>query len=179
MCIHIWKKLKVQVLLSMFFNALDTCLGLKWHKLQHQWGVAWKRSACGTAEALLSLQLVCIVGSTIFLLEISHMGFRSGMLAGQSSTVISWSANNLEVVLILWAGAKVLTLDALTPASVHSLWNSLLLVHLFQPNFILPVNFAFNMLWYSTLWTAPPFSNDPLWLNVFVEGVNDRLLDHF
>ncbi len=30
------------------------------------------------------------------------------MLAGQSSTVISWSANHLEVVLALWAGAKVL-----------------------------------------------------------------------
>ncbi len=36
------------------------------------------------------------------------MGFRSGMLAGQSSTVISWSANHLEVVLAVWAGAKVL-----------------------------------------------------------------------
>jgi len=47
----------------------------------------------------------------IFLLKISHrfqMGFRSGMLAAQSSTVISWSANHLEVVLALWAGAKVL-----------------------------------------------------------------------
>ncbi len=47
----------------------------------------------------------------IFLLKISHrfhMGFRSGMLAGQSSTVISWSANHLEVILALWAGAKVL-----------------------------------------------------------------------
>ncbi len=47
----------------------------------------------------------------IFLLKISHrfsMGFRSGTLAGQSSTVISWSANQLEVVLALWAGAKVL-----------------------------------------------------------------------
>ncbi len=60
-------------------------------------------------------------------------------------------------------------LDALTPASVHSLWSShkclnqlcltvfsslrssLLLVHLFLPKFFLPVNFAFNMLWYSTL----------------------------
>ncbi len=57
----------------------------------------------------------------------------------------------------------------LTPASVHSLWSSpkclnqlcltvfsslrssLLLVHLFLPKFFLPVNFAFNMLWYSTL----------------------------
>ncbi len=47
----------------------------------------------------------------IFLLKISHrfhMGFRSGMLAGQSSTVISWSAKHLEVVLAVWAGAKVL-----------------------------------------------------------------------
>ncbi len=36
------------------------------------------------------------------------MGFRSGMLSGQSSTVISWSAKHLEVLLALWAGAKVL-----------------------------------------------------------------------
>jgi len=48
----------------------------------------------------------------------------------------------------------------------------------FLPNFFLPVNFAFSMLWYSTLWTATAFSNDPLWLTLFVEGVNDRLLDH-
>ncbi len=43
--------------------------------------------------------------------------------------------------------------------------------------FFLPVNFAFNMLWYSTPWTATPFSNDPLWLTLFVKGVNDCLLD--
>ncbi len=42
-----------------------------------------------------------------------------------------------------------------------------------SPTQFLPVNFAFNMLWYST-----PFSNDPLWLTLFVEGVNDHLLDH-
>ncbi len=36
------------------------------------------------------------------------MVFRSGMLAGQSSTVISWSAKHLEVVLAVWVGAKVL-----------------------------------------------------------------------
>ncbi len=59
-----------------------------------------------------------------------------------------------------------------------SLRSSLLLVHIFRPNFFLPVNFAFNMLWYSTPWTDTPFSNDPLWLTLFVEGVNDRLLDH-
>ncbi len=47
----------------------------------------------------------------IFLLKISHrihMGLRSGMLSGQSSTVRSWSANHLEVILAVWAGAKVL-----------------------------------------------------------------------
>ncbi len=89
-----------------------------------------------------------------------------------------------------------MTLDALTPASVHSLWSSpkclnrlcltvfsslqssLLLVHIFLTNFFLPFNFAFNILWYSTPWTATSFSNDPLWLTLFEEGVNDRLLDH-
>ncbi len=54
----------------------------------------------------------------------------------------------------------------------------LLIVHIFLPNFFFPVNFVFNMLWYSTLWRATAFSNDPLWLILFVEGVNDRLLDH-
>ncbi len=51
-----------------------------------------------------------------------------------------------------------------------SLWSSLLLVHIFLPNFFLPVNFAFNMLWYSTHWTATHFSNDPLWLTLFCGG---------
>ncbi len=258
------------------------------------------------------------------------MGFRSGMLAGQSSTVIAWSANHLEVVLSLWAGTKVLlekkirisiklvsrwkhkvlqnllvdgcidfgldktqwtntsrrhgtpnhpwlrklrtglqaawilclsslhpdsrpwfpnemqnlllsekrTLDhwatvqlffLLSPGkmlltlflfqkwlgspfpedvwawwllmhwlqlqstpceALPSVWigfawhysqacgHSCLLVHLFLPNFFLPVNFSFNMLWYSTLWTATAFSNDLLWLTLFVEGVKDCLLDH-
>ncbi len=46
------------------------------------------------------------------------------------------------------------------------------------PTQFLPVNFVFNMLWYSTHWTATPYSYDPLWLTLFVEGVNDHLLDH-
>ncbi len=68
-----------------------------------------------------------------------------------------------------WRRLSMVTLDALTPASVHSLWSSpkclnqlcltvfsslqssLLLVHLFLPKFFLPVNFACNTLWYSTL----------------------------
>ncbi len=97
------------------------------------------------------------------------------------------------VALFLKMSERV-TLEALTSASVHSLWSSpkclnrfcftvfssfrssLLLLHIFLPNFFLPVNFAFNMIWYSTLWT--PFSNDPLWLTLSVEGVNVHLLDH-
>ncbi len=59
-----------------------------------------------------------------------------------------------------------------------SLRSSLLLVHIFLPDFFLPVNFVLNMLLYSTPRTATPFSNDLLWLTLFVEGVNDRLLDH-
>ncbi len=51
-------------------------------------------------------------------------------------------------------------------------------VHILLPNFFLPINFAFKMLWYSTPWTATSFSTDPLWLSLFVEGVSDCLLDH-
>ncbi len=73
--------------------------------------------------------------------------------------------------------SEPVTLDALTPASVHSLWSSpnrlcltvfssllssLLLEHIFLSNFFLPVFFSFNILWYSTPWTATPFNNDPL-----------------
>ncbi len=76
-----------------------------------------------------------------------------------------------------------MTLDALTPSSpkclnqlcltvFSSLRSSRLLVHIFLPNFFLPVNFAFNMLWYSTPWTATPFSNDPLWLTLFLPSYN-------
>ncbi len=46
------------------------------------------------------------------------------------------------------------------------------------PTQFIPVKLAFNILWYSTPWTATPFSNDPLRLTLFVEGVNDHLLDH-
>ncbi len=59
-----------------------------------------------------------------------------------------------------------------------SLRSSLLLVHLFLSKFFVPVNFACNMLWYSTPWTATPFCSDSLWLTLLVEGVSDRLLGH-
>ncbi len=47
-----------------------------------------------------------------------------------------------------------------------------------QRVFFLPVNFAFNVLWYSTPWTATPFSNDLLRIMLFAESVNDCLLYH-
>ncbi len=82
-------------------------------------------------------------------------------------------------------------LDALTPASVHSLWSSpkflnrfcliilislqfsRLVVHLFPST-----QLSVNMLGYSTLWTASFFSNACLWLTLLVKGVNDWLLDN-
>ncbi len=77
-----------------------------------------------------------------------------------------------------WCTDSPKCLNRLCLTVFSSLWPSLLLVHIFLHDFFLPVNFAFNMLWHSTHWTAPPFSNDPLWLTLFVEGVNDHLLDH-
>ncbi len=84
-------------------------------------------------------------------------------------------ALTIASVYSLWSSPKCLNPLCLTVFS--SLWSSLLLVHIFLPNFFRPVNFAFNMLWYSTPWIATPFSNDPLLLTLFVEGP-DRLLDH-
>ncbi len=77
---------------------------------------------------------------------------------------------------LLWSSPNCLNQLCFTVFS--SLHSSLLLVHLFLPHLFLPVNFAFNMLWYSNLWRATPFSNDPLWLTLFVKGVNDCLLDY-
>ncbi len=79
-----------------------------WHGSDQPVALLSNAAACGTAfssSVLLDPLLL------IFLLKISHrfhMGFRSGMLSGQSSTVISWSANPLKVLLAVWAGAKVL-----------------------------------------------------------------------
>ncbi len=55
------------------------------------------------SSALLSLLFL------IFLLTIPHrfsLGFRLGEFAGQSSTPIAWSLNQLLVPLAVWAGAK-------------------------------------------------------------------------
>ncbi len=79
-----------------------------WHRSDQSVTLLSNAAACGTAFSSSGLLDPLFL---IFLLKISHrfqMGFRSGMLSGQSSTVISWSANHLEVVLAVWAGAKVL-----------------------------------------------------------------------
>ncbi len=71
--------------------------------------------------------------------------------------VWAWWLLTPDSVHSLWSSSKCLNRLCLTVFS--SLCSSLLLVHIFIPNFFLPVNFAFNMLWYSTPWTATPFSN--------------------
>ncbi len=84
-------------------------------------------------------------------------------------------------LLMHWLQLQFTPCEALPSVWIGFAWpysQSLLLVHIFLPNFFFPVNFAFYILWYSTPWTATPFSTDPLWLTLFVEGVNDRLLDH-
>ncbi len=104
--------------------------------------------------------------------------FRSGLVAlllKMSERGDSWCTDSSFSSLLVELSQ---VFDRLYLTVFSSLLSSLLLVHIFLPNLFLPVNFTFNMLWYSTPWTAPPFSNDPLWLTLFVEGVNDRLLDH-
>ncbi len=79
-----------------------------WHGCDQPVALFSNVAACGIA---FSSSVLLDPLFLILLLKISHifhMGFRSGMFSGQSSTVISWSANHLEVLLALWAGAKVL-----------------------------------------------------------------------
>ncbi len=57
------------------------------------------------------LQLICIFLVSCFSFSswqypTDSLGFRSGEFAGQSSTVTSWSFNQLLVLLAVWAGAK-------------------------------------------------------------------------
>ncbi len=102
--------------------------------------------------------------------------FRSGLVAlflKMSERGDSWCWLQLQ-----FTPCEALSSNRLCLTVFSSLRSSLLLVHLFLFNFFLPVNFTSNMLWYSTPWAATSFSNDPLWLTLFVEGVNDRLVDH-
>ncbi len=85
-------------------------------------------------------------------------------------------------LLIHWLQLQFTPCESLPSVWIGFAWQnseaSLLLVLIFLPNFFLPVNFALNMLWYSTPWTATPFSIDPLCLTLFVEGANDNFLNH-
>ncbi len=104
--------------------------------------------------------------------------FRSGLVAlflKMSERSDSWCTDS-SISSLLVKLSQFFNWLCLTVFS--SLQSSLLLVHIFLSNFFLPVNFTFNFLWYSTPWRATPFSNDPLWLTLFVEGINDHLLDH-
>ncbi len=82
-------------------------------------------------------------------------------------------------------------LDALTPASVHSLWSSPKFLNRFRLTILIRLRFSrlvvhlfpstqlsVNMLGYSTLWTASFFGNECLCLTLLVKGVNDCLLDN-
>ncbi len=63
---------KVQVLKSMFIYALNA-LGVPLTQTPASVRWAWKRSSCGTAEALLSLQLVWIVRDTVSHLSLENI----------------------------------------------------------------------------------------------------------
>ncbi len=82
--------------------------GIETINLWHCWGVIEAQVALIVAfsSSLLFVQMLLIILLTISLKF--YMGFRVDELAGQSSTLISWSAKHLEVVLALWAGAKIL-----------------------------------------------------------------------
>ncbi len=91
-----------------------------------------------------------------------RFSFRSGLVAlflKMSERGDSWCTDSSFSPLLVKL-SQVLNWLCLTVFS--SLRSSLLLVHIFLNNFFLPVNFAFNMLWYSTPWTATPISNDSL-----------------
>ncbi len=88
--------------------------------------------------------------------------FRSGLVAHflkMSERGDSWCTDSSFSSLLVKIPQAF---ESLCLTVFSSLRSSLLLVHLFLPKFFLPVNFAFNMLWYCTPWTATPFSNDPL-----------------
>ncbi len=102
--------------------------------------------------------------------------FRSGLVpfSWRCQSVDSWCTHSSFSPLLV-SSPKCLNRLCLTVFS--SLRSSLLLVHISLPNFFLPVNFALNMLWYSTPWTAT-LSVMTLCDLPSLWGVNDRLLDH-
>ena len=98
----------------MLTYALSTWSRILLNKFLHQWGVAWRWSARGSAEMLWKPRLALIAAfsssvwlglvSLICLLTIQNrnsVGFRSGLLAGP---VMPWSVHPLLLVLALWEG---------------------------------------------------------------------------
>ncbi len=80
--------------------------GMEVISLWHCWG--GMEAQVSLTVAFSSSAFLGLV-SLIFLLTIPHrfsMGFRSGEFAGQSSTVTTWSLNQLLVPLAVWADAK-------------------------------------------------------------------------
>ncbi len=100
--------------------------------------------------------------------------FRSGLVALFPEDVWAWW------LLMHWLQLRFTACEALPSVWIGFAWQYSQAcghpcVHIFLSQFLPSVNLAFNMLWYSTPWTATPFSNDPLWLTLFVEGVNYHL----
>ncbi len=93
--------------LNAFF--MNYCIYAAWHGGDQPVALLrWMEAHVALIAPFGSSALLCLV-SLIFLLTIPHrfsMGFRSGEFAGQSSTVIPWSLNQLSVPLAVWAGAK-------------------------------------------------------------------------
>ncbi len=103
------KSMFISIIFGWASFCMNYCINAAWHGGNQP--VALLR--CNEAQVALiaafrSSALLGLV-SLIFLLTIPHrfsMGFRSGKFAGQSSTVTSWSLNQLLVPLAVWAGAK-------------------------------------------------------------------------
>ncbi len=88
-------------------------------------------------------------------------------------------------LLMHWLQLQSTPCEALTSVWISFAWqysqacgHPLLLVHLFYPNS--SFQSTLHLICFDTALCKQPnhFSNDPLWLTLFVEGVNVHLLDH-
>ena len=113
------------------FYALSTWAPFAWITASMQHGMdaisLWHCSGVMEAQVAMiaAFRSSALLGqvSLIFLLTIPHRfstGFRSGKFAGQSSTVIPWSLNQLLVPLAVWAGAKWKIKSACQPKEAWS-----------------------------------------------------------
>ncbi len=95
--------------------------------------------------------------------------FRSGLGSPFPEDVWVWC------LLMHWLQLQFTPCEALPSVWIGFVWqysqacgHPCCLCTFSDPISFLPVNFAFNMLWYSTPWTAT-LQYDPLWLTLFVE----------